>query len=300
MLELRAVQKRYGDLVAVRDASFEIGRGERFGLLGPNGAGKTTTISLMTGTQDADAGEVRLEGVTMNTRALAAKRKVGYVPQEIALYEDLDGIGNLRFFGALYGLMGKEMETARDRALEVTGLRDRASDPVRTYSGGMKRRLNIAAALLHNPELLILDEPTVGVDPQSRNAIFDALLALSSTGMTLVYTTHYMEEVERMCQRIAVMDHGEVIACGSQSDLHKLLPRTDTVTIELAEPILLPGINATMKDRTLTLELANLTQDLPDVLLAIRDAGGKVLAIRTSTPSLEEVFLHLTGRTLRD
>lgn len=294
------MQKRYGDFVAVRDASFEIARGERFGLLGPNGAGKTTTISLVTGTQDADAGEVRLDGMPMNSRALAAKRKVGYVPQEIALYEDLDALGNLRFFGALYGLGGSALENARDRALEVTGLRDRAKDAVKTYSGGMKRRLNIAAALLHQPELLILDEPTVGVDPQSRNAIFDALLNLSASGMTLLYTTHYMEEVERMCNRIAVMDHGSVIACGTQDDLHRMLPHSETVTMELVAPVLLEGIAATLNDRTLTVEVASLTNDLPAILTAIREAGGEVLSLRSSRPSLEEVFLHLTGRTLRD
>jgi ABC-2 type transport system ATP-binding protein len=290
--------------VAVKGVTFEIARGERFGLLGPNGAGKTTTISMITGTLDPDAGEVRVDGQPVTTSATLAKRKIGYVPQELALYDDISARDNLRFFGALYGLGGESADRAMDRALEVVGLKDRAKEPVKNFSGGMKRRLNIGVALLHNPELMIFDEPTVGVDPQSRNAIFETLLNLAAEGKTIIYTTHYMEEVERLCQRVAVMDHGEVVALGSMSELHRSLEREDQVVVELEvvpSPLSLPGArNLVLSGHTLSFELDDLTEDLPHILIHLRESGARITSIRCESPSLEEVFLHLTGRNLRD
>lgn len=304
MLRVHQVRKKYGSVQAVKNASFEIAKGERFGLLGPNGAGKTTTLSIITGTTDADSGEVTLNGHQAGTKNLAMKRHIGYVPQELALYEDLDANANLRYFSSLYGVLGTEAQRAADHALDITNLRDRASHPVKTYSGGMKRRLNIAVALVHNPDVLILDEPTVGVDPQSRNAIFEALLALSASGKTLLYTTHYMEEVERLCQRIAIMDNGEVIATGSLSDLHRMLPKSDRVTIELAEPnavLGLTGVSNLVQDGTsLTFDVADIGEGLPAAISQLTAQGQRIVALRSRTSTLEEVFLHLTGRTLRD
>ncbi|AIE88072.1 ABC transporter ATP-binding protein [Fimbriimonas ginsengisoli] len=304
MLQVSGLQKRYGDLAAVKNVSFEVARGERFGLLGPNGAGKTTTISMITGTLDPDGGEAKVDGETVTTSAMGAKRKIGYVPQEIALYDEISARDNLRFFGALYGLAGLDIARASDRALEIAGLRDRDKEPVKNYSGGMKRRLNIAVALLHDPELLVFDEPTVGVDPQSRNLIFETLLNLADEGKTIIYTTHYMEEVERLCQRAAVMDHGEVVAVGSMADLQRMLGQEETVVIDLdllPDGLELPGAkNVRLEGQTLSFQVDDLTDDLPHILIALRESGARITSIKCHSPSLEEVFLHLTGRSMRD
>lgn len=303
MLQVRQVQKRYGKLLAVNDVSFEVAKGQRFGLLGPNGAGKTTTMSMITGTLDADSGAIELAGKPVGVRHLESKRLIGYVPQEIALFDELSANANLQFFCALFGLLGEAAKRASERALDIAGLRDRATEPVKNYSGGMKRRLNIAAALLHDPELLIFDEPTVGVDPQSRNAIFETLLRLSAEGKTMIYTTHYMEEVERLCDRVAVMDHGQIIANGSLSDLNRLLPKSDRVEIEF-EGGTVPSLDRlrdlVVTDGKLTFQAQHLSQDVTGVLTTLQAGGVRVTGIRTETASLEDVFLHLTGRTLRD
>lgn len=287
-------------------ADLSIPRGICYGLLGPNGAGKTTTISVLAGTLNPDMGEVHLDGDRIGVRELQVKQRIGYVPQELALYEELSGLDNMRFFGMLYDIHGTALESRMQAALGVIGLEDRAKDLVRTYSGGMKRRLNIAGAMLHDPDFLILDEPTVGVDPQSRNLIFDALETLVRDGKTILYTTHYMEEVERLCERVAIMDGGKVIAEGEVSQLHRLVSAEGIVRIQLQSP--LPGVFAGMpsvlacheEGRTLTLELKDLTHDLPAVLATIAANGGVVEDVRTERASLETVFLHLTGRHLRD
>ncbi len=306
MLEVIALRKTFGDTVAVKDATFSVGPGMCYGLLGPNGAGKTTTISIITGTVDADGGKVMLDGELVSSDNPGPKNKIGYVPQEIALYSEINAIDNLRFFGALYGLTGQHLLNRIEYGLELTGLTDRAKEPVAVYSGGMKRRLNIAAALLHEPQLVVLDEPTAGVDPQSRNAIFDALTALVNTGKTLLYTTHYMEEVERLCQRVAIMDHGSVVAEESLAGMRKLLPARNEVTVELehAPPNLITALPGALSNKldgaTLTLEIDDLTKDLPRALQAISDLGLRIQSVQTREGSLEEVFLHLTGRRLRD
>jgi ABC-2 type transport system ATP-binding protein len=319
-LEVRGLTKRYGGPAArpaVDALSLAVPRGQRFGLLGPNGAGKTTTISAIVGALKPDAGTVTLDGKPVGRETDPAKRRIGYVPQELALYDDLTAADNLRLFGALYGLVGADLERRVCDELEAVGLAERAKSRVKTFSGGMKRRLNIAAALLHRPDLLILDEPTVGVDPQSRNAIFERIERLADAGMTLLYTSHYMEEVERLCDRVAVMDHGRVIADGTHADLRALLPARDAtrLLIEVA-----PDAAARMDDATLAalravpgvaaaavatggrldVSVADLTAGAPAVLAALAERGIAYTSVVTERPGLEEVFLHLTGRSLRD
>ena len=306
MLEVVGIRKSFGDTVAVKDASFSVSDGACYGLLGPNGAGKMTVISIITGTMNADGGRVMLDGELVSKDNPGPKRKIGYVPQDIALFGEISAHDNLRFFGSLYGLYGQHLLNRIEYSLELTGLTDRASEPVSHYSGGMKRRLNIAAALLHEPELVILDEPTVGVDPQSRNAIFDALENLTSRGKTILYTTHYMEEVERLCQRVAIMDHGSVIAEETLTGMKQLVPRQNEVFVELDRSLtvplgVLPGIvSQSLDGTTLTLEVIDLNRDLPRALLALSDMGLTYVSVRTQESSLEQVFLHLTGRLLRD
>jgi len=226
MLAIKNLRKSFGSVVAVDDVSFTLGRGQLLGLLGPNGAGKTTTVSMIAGLVTPEQGEVLIEGARLSGDTDSKKRRIGLVPQDLALYDELSARANLRFFGALYGLSGATLEKAIASAMELVGLIDRIKDRVATYSGGMKRRLNLAAGLLHDPDILLLDEPTVGVDPQSRNAIFDNLELLKSRGKALLYTTHYMEEVERLADRIVVMDHGRVIA---EDTLDGLQSRVATV-----------------------------------------------------------------------
>ena len=300
------LRKAYGDNLAVAGVNLRIPSGICYGLLGPNGAGKSTTISILAGTLEADSGEVSLEGARIGVGELRVKERIGYVPQELALYEDLTVLANMKFFGVLYGLSGVELDSRISSVLEIVGLQDRKKDIVRTFSGGMKRRLNIAGALLHDPDFLILDEPTVGVDPQSRNLIFEALEVLVSKGKTLLYTTHYMEELERLCTRVAIMDGGKVIAEGTQDDLYRLAPVDNLVQIQLRTPLEIlfdeqPGLVSIQFDEPcLTLELEDLTTHLPGCLDLIRKKGGTIENIATQRPTLETVFLHLTGRALRD
>jgi ABC-2 type transport system ATP-binding protein len=304
MLSVTHLKKAYGTLVAVDDVSLHAEAGEIIGLLGPNGAGKTTTVSIISGTTQADAGEVRLgSGGDM-------KRHLGLVPQDLALYDELPARANLKLFGALYGLRGAALERAMGEALELVGLADRAKDRVSKFSGGMKRRLNLAAALLHDPQVLLLDEPTVGVDPQSRNAIFDNLETLRGRGKTLLYTTHYMEEAERLCDRLTIMDHGKVIASGTPDELYRLAPAANIVAIDLEEPTRpLPHEELRGRDSihsvervngTLKVGLSDLTRDLPGILTWLASHGHTCRHLSSQRANLETVFLTLTGRSLRD
>jgi ABC-2 type transport system ATP-binding protein len=224
MLTICHLRKSFGPLVAVDDVSFAVERGTLVGLLGPNGAGKTTTVSMIAGLVTPEKGDVLVEGARLSGDTDPKKRRIGLVPQDLALYDELSARANLRFFGALYGLAGTALDQAIAGVLTLVGLADRARDRVSTYSGGMKRRLNLAAGLLHDPDILLLDEPTVGVDPQSRNAIFENLEGLKRRGKALLYTTHYMEEVERLADRVVVMDHGKVIANDTLAGLHARVP----------------------------------------------------------------------------
>jgi ABC-2 type transport system ATP-binding protein len=303
--------KAYGERKAVDGVSFEIGRGECFGLLGPNGAGKTTTILAICNLITPDAGDVRVGQSLTSPGLVQTRSQIGYVPQEIALYEDLTGRENLRFFGRLYGLDSKALKKRVESTLEFVELEARGDEKVAAYSGGMKRRLNIAAALLHEPGLLVLDEPTVGIDPQSRNAIFENLLTLRAEGVALLYTTHYMEEAERLCDRIGIIDDGRILAEGSSESLLKLLGEsTDKVRVStgrppdaalLADLARLDGV-ASVKATPGGPEMAvrDVARVLPAVLEAFAERDTQITGLSVEQPDLETVFLHLTGKALRD
>ena len=309
MLEVNGLTKNYGKLVAVDGVSFRADSGATIGLLGPNGAGKTTTVSIIAGLLSPDSGEVLIEGRQVKSDTDPVKLKIGLVPQDMALYDQLSARDNLTFFAALYSLSGAKATQAIDGALQLVELSDRAADKVATISGGMKRRLNLAAALLHDPQILLLDEPTVGVDPQSRNAIFDNLEALKKRGKTLVYTTHYMEEAERLCDRIVIIDHGKVIADDTLQGLHKLLPVANVLAIEIdrvsgfdPRPMLsLPEVkSAELVAGTLRVGVHDLVGAAPGVLRWLSDNGHSYHHVSSEQPDLETVFLTLTGRSLRD
>ena len=305
MLEVQALKKTYGKIVAVDGVSLRAGSAETIGLLGPNGAGKTTTVSMIAGLFPPDSGQVLIDGSPLRGDTDPVKRKIGLVPQNIALYDELTALANLNFLGALYNLHGAVLKRAIAEALDLVGLADRSKDKV----GGMKRRLNLAAALLHDPQILLLDEPTVGVDPQSRNAIFDNLETLKKRGKTLLYTTHYMEEAERLCDRIIIIDHGKAIADDTLHGLHRMLPVTNLLAIELEgrdgfkpEPLLaLPEVvSAEVREGILRIGLHNLTTGAPAVLRWLAESGHPYQHVTSERPDLETVFLTLTGRKLRD
>jgi ABC-2 type transport system ATP-binding protein len=309
VLTCSSLEKRYGDLVAVDGVSFEVGVGETYGLLGPNGAGKTTTISLVCGLLSADAGDAHVVGEPVGVRLPAPRRHLGYVPQELAVYPDLTARENLTFFGRLQGLDRTRLRARTGEVLEVTGLTDRADDRADTFSGGMKRRLNIGIGLLHEPQLLVLDEPTVGVDPQSRNAILGSIEQLAGAGMAVLYTTHYMEEAERLCDRIGIIDEGRLIAEGTRHQLVADLPDGDRVVLQvegdteaavaaLEEDPEVTSVAADGDEVVLTIRDAG--SRLPDLLRRVADAGGVVGGVEVTRPDLETVFLHLTGKALRD
>ena len=309
VLECRDLHKRFGTTVAVDGVSLQVSAGETYGLLGPNGAGKTTTISMICGLLEADAGEVVVAGQRLTTRSVEAKAAIGYVPQELAIYPDLTARENLRFFAQLYGMAPGRSRARVAEVLDVIGLADRADDQARTYSGGMQRRLNIGIGLLHRPRLLVLDEPTVGVDPQSRNAILESVEHLSSEGMAVLYTTHYMEEAERLCDRIGIVDLGQVKAEGTRAELVALVGQHDRVVIEASGGLeraadamaSLPGVvAASAADGSLALIVDDARTLLPELLRAATDAGAAVRGVDVDQPDLEAVFLHLTGRALRD
>ncbi len=310
MLRARNLVKRFGDRVAVDNVSLEVERGTTLGLLGPNGAGKTTTLAMLIGLLAPDSGEIFLDGISLSEDLDRQKRRIGLVPQDLALYDELSASANLQLFGGLYRLSAQTVRARASEALELVGLADRARDLVGSFSGGMKRRLNIAGALLHDPELILLDEPTVGVDPQSRNAIFENLEELRRRGKTLIYTTHYMEEAERLCDRIVIVDHGRVIADDDLPGLYRLLEQAHEVTLELAgepAPALvaslgsIPGVlRAAVDGHLLHLEVAEIGAALARVLDTLEAEGHKVTTLRSKHASLETVFLQLTGRALRD
>jgi ABC-2 type transport system ATP-binding protein len=309
MLEVTALKKSFGKVIAVDGVSLRAGSAETIGLLGPNGAGKTTTVSMIAGLFPPDSGEVLIDGSPLRGDTDPVKRKIGLVPQNIALYDELSALDNLNFLGALYNLHGAVLKRAIAEGLDLVGLADRAKDKVETFSGGMKRRLNLAAALLHDPQILLLDEPTVGVDPQSRNAIFDNLETLKKRGKTLLYTTHYMEEAERLCDRIIIIDHGKVIANDTLHGLHRMLPVTNVLAVELEnqdgfrpEPLLaLPEVvSAEMRDGVLRVGLKELTTGAPTILRWLAENGHAYQHVTSERPDLETVFLTLTGRSLRD
>jgi ABC-2 type transport system ATP-binding protein len=309
VLDCIDVHKRFGEVEAVRRVSFQIAAGETYGLLGPNGAGKTTTISMVCGLLEPDSGEVFVSGRRLTSRSVGEKAAIGYVPQELAIYPDLSARENLQFFARLYGLRRDDVRARVDEVLKVVGLADRASEQTRDFSGGMQRRLNIGVGLLHRPRLLILDEPTVGVDPQSRNAILESVERLSGEGMAVLYTTHYMEEAERLCDRIGIVDLGELKAEGTRADLVALVGEHDRVSLEgsgdleaaaRASRSLEPVRAASVQDGGIELIVDHARSILPELLRTVADAGAAVSSVEVKEPDLEAVFLHLTGKALRD
>ncbi len=309
VLAAAGLRKAFGELQAVDEVSLTIAPGETYGLLGPNGAGKTTSISMIAGLLKPDAGTIEVDGQAMTPTATAAKGAVGLVPQDLAIYPDLSARENLRFFGRLYGLAKAELDRRVDEVLRVIGLTDRADDRAGEFSGGMKRRLNIGIGMLHGPKLLILDEPTVGVDPQSRNAILDSVEELATEGLAVLYTTHYMEEAERLCDRIAVVDQGRIIAEGTRRELVATIGEQDVVRLTIAGDA---GGAAAACERLEAISSADAEDDvvvclvdgaaaaLPALLGAVADAGASVTGVEVREPDLEDVFLHLTGKALRD
>ena len=317
--QIRDVVKRYGDFTAVGGVTFAIQRGEIFGLLGPNGAGKTTLISLLAGLLPIDSGEIEVAGQDVRRAGRAVKRAIGIAPQELAIYPRLTARENLEFFGQLYGLRGAELRTRTEGMLALVGLSDRANSRAETYSGGMKRRLNLAAALMHSPQQLLLDEPTVGVDPQSRNHIFEGVRALNRQGLTVLYTSHYMEEVEALCDRVGVMDGGKLIACDT---IPNLVAKLGGAIIEVGlEPRNASENLLTALHKLIGVERAEFSPDaqiesggsaalkitaqephrvLPGIVAAFSAADAPLLSLQIKQPNLEDVFLSLTGKNLRD
>ena len=308
-LTCRGLVKRFGDRLAVDGVGFEIARGETYGLLGPNGAGKTTSISMICGLLARDGGEGIVDGRPIDPGTTAAKAAIGYVPQDLAIYPDLTARENLVFFGQLYGLGGRPLAARVAELLEIIGLADRAKDRTEQFSGGMKRRLNIAIGLLHRPKLLVLDEPTVGVDPQSRNAILSSVQALGQEGMAILYTTHYMEEAERLCHRVGIIDEGKIRAEGTRRELVELVGQRDRVRLIAGGDLSaaaaaargFPGVHeATAADGALELLATDGRSLLPGLLAALSGDGIAVRSVEVIEPDLEAVFLHLTGKALRD
>jgi len=309
VLDCRGLRKTFDKLVAVDGVGFHIAEGETYGLLGPNGAGKTTSISMICGLLERDAGEVFVDGEPLTVRSVSAKRAIGYVPQDIAIYPDLTARENLAFFGKLYGLSGDELKARTNEVLEIIGLADRANDKADEFSGGMKRRLNIGIGLLHKPHLLVLDEPTVGVDPQSRNAILESVERLSTEGMAVLYTTHYMEEAERLCNRVGIIDHGKIVAEGTRRELVEMVGQRDRVRLR-ATGELEASVQALrqfeaveeagVRDGGLDLIVDCAADNLTRILGILAEHGVTVTSVDVDEPNLEAVFLHLTGRALRD
>ncbi len=307
VLQAHGLRKAYGARAAVADVSLAVRAGEVLGLLGPNGAGKSTTVGMISGLTAPDAGTVTVGGATLAQDEFAFKRRIGLVPQDLALFEDLPALANIELFGALYGLPKARLKRRASEVLEMVGLADRGRDKPATFSGGMKRRLNIACALVHDPDVLLLDEPTAGVDPQSRNAIFDNLEALKRAGKALVYTTHYMEEAERLADRIVIIDHGKVVASGTLAELMRVLPAAQTLQIDIEgsiDPAALQRIAGVkrvhLEAGRLTLGVDDLAGSTAEVMRALAGAGVAVRHLSSGRATLEDVFLALTGRQLRD
>jgi ABC-2 type transport system ATP-binding protein len=301
--------KAFGDMTAVNGVSFHIAEGETYGLLGPNGAGKTTTISMVTGLLTIDSGSVMVAGEEIKTNSTRGRAAIGLVPQDLAIYPDLTGEENLAFFGRLYSMSGADLDRRVSEVLEVIGLTERKDDLTKEYSGGMQRRLNIGIGLLHQPRLLILDEPTVGVDPQSRNAILESVEELSRAGMAVLYTTHYMEEAERLCDRVAIIDEGVIQAEGTRRELVSMVGEKDRVAISATGNLILAAdavrriegvTEASASDHHVEILASNVSGLLPELLEGVTSSGASITGVEIREPNLEAVFLHLTGKALRD
>lgn len=308
-LKMNDVVKRYGSKLSVDHLNLSINEGEIFGLLGPNGAGKSTTINMICGLLKSDQGHIEVDGISVKDRPLEVKKRIGLVPQDLALYESMSAADNVSFFAKLYGLRGKLMKERVEEALAFVGLQDRAKETPSTFSGGMKRRLNIACAIMHRPKLIIMDEPTVGIDPQSRNHILDSVRKLNELGSTVIYTSHYMEEVSAISDRVAIMDKGHVIACGTQQELRERVAREEKIVLTadgitqdvVSELSMHPRITRVIQnEKEMEIYLPSAQNDLQDVLFICSKHEVVIQTIKCEEPDLETLFLSLTGRTLRD
>lgn len=311
LVSFREVVKKYDTTLTVNHLTFNIGEGEIFGLLGPNGAGKSTAIHMLSGLLDPSSGDILVDGFSIRKQPLEVKKRIGLVPQELAIYESLTARENVTFFAKLYGLKGSLLRDRVDEALQFVGLLERAKDKPSTFSGGMKRRLNIACAIMHRPKLIIMDEPTVGIDPQSRNHILESVRSLNELGSTVIYTSHYMEEVEAICTRIGILDQGKLIACGTKDELKRQAGQEEKLVFEidrnlakaLAEMIEHPGVQKLdERDQGLTLEVTvkESPSILQDLLFIIQKHGINLRKLSRVEPNLESLFLQMTGRNLRD
>lgn len=309
IISVKNLEKSYQGKKVIKGISFGINKGEILGFLGPNGAGKSTIINILTGALAYEAGEITYKGRKIRKDDRDFKQKLGVVPQDLALYEDITAEQNLRFFASLYGLKGGELAEKTAMALEFAGLADRAKDKVKTFSGGMKRRLNIACAIAHHPEILIMDEPTVGIDPQSRNHILSSVKKMKEQGMTIIYTTHYMEEVEEISTRIIIMDKGQIIASGSKETLKENIVNTKKIIIEVDDAELVhekafysvEGVKeVSMKNNKLEITVLTGVENLDKLISILMDRSIKIHNVTVQAANLETVFLSLTGRQLRD
>ena len=309
IVEVKNLKKVFDSNIAVDNVSFEVEAGKIFGLLGPNGAGKSTVTGMLSCLLGPTSGDALIDGKSIVKNPMDVKRVLGVIPQDIALYPTLTARENLKFWGRMYDLTAQETRARTEEVLKIVGLSDRANELIQTYSGGMKRRINIAAGLLHNPKVLLMDEPTVGIDPQSRNHILETVKALNRQGLTVVYTSHYMEEVEYLCDRIAVMDRGKIIAQGTQEELKQVVGREDVIRIKVSgatEKIVsklkeIPLVDgASLKDDAVDILSKQGHSVLADVVSALNQSEAKISSVEIQEPDLEVVFLHLTGRSLRD
>ncbi len=312
ILTVLDLHKKFGNFEAVKGVSFSVEKGESFGLLGPNGAGKSTIINMITGLFPPTSGTILVKDLDIVKKTKQAQKWIGVVPQEIALYQSMSARENLKFWGRMYGLSGSALEKSVDNVLEIIGLTDRAKDKVEAFSGGMKRRVNIGAAILHRPELLIMDEPTVGIDPQSRNHILETVKNLNDEGITIIYTSHYMEEVEYLCSRIGIIDHGQLIACGTLPELRETIGDQSRIILSaekeeswndqysqtLKENF--PGRHFQINGKQLILFDKEPQKILGNFIESVSKFGVKITSVEIVEPNLESVFLHMTGRSLRD
>ena len=309
IISIKNLSKKFGATTAVDNVEFSIEKGEIFGLLGPNGAGKSTLISMITTILEPDCGEIYIKDKNIKAKGANIKKLIGIVPQEVALYPSLTANENLAFWGRMYGLKGAHLKERIEYALEVAGLKDRAKEKISSYSGGMKRRINISAALLHDPEILIMDEPTVGIDPQSRNHILETVLNFNKKDMTVIYTSHYMEEVEYLCSRIAIMDYGKIIAMGTKEQLREIAGGTETINISASDTNEetigkirnVEGIKDVLVENGFLKIVSKNSGNILAKVVSILDLDQiKINSLDIEYSDLEAVFLHLTGRTLRD
>ena len=310
IVRMEKVTKNFGDVTAVDKMSLNIEEGEIFGLLGPNGAGKSTAINMITGLLNIDKGTISVTGSDVKKAKMTTKANIGIVPQDIAIYEDLTSLENVKFFASLYGLRGKALEDAALEALEFTGLSDNIKSFPKNFSGGMKRRLNIACAIAHKPKLIIMDEPTVGIDPQSRNHILQSVKKLNEQGSTIIYTSHYMEEVEEICSRIAIMDHGKVIALGTCEELEDLIYDRNIVSVTVMDSVSkinegrikeIQGVDSVeIEENIIKISSFREVNNLDKIIYYFTSNEISIKSVESKKPDLETVFLSLTGRKLRD